>query len=41
MASKTPTPKEGGLPKGLSIQGFVDASFKGLDLNKDGAITRA
>jgi len=41
MASKTPTPKEDGLPKSLSIQGFVDASFKGLDLNKDGAITRA
>jgi hypothetical protein len=31
MASKTPTPKEDGLPKGLSVQGFVDASFKGLD----------
>ena len=41
MASKTPDPKNGLLPKGLSIQSFVDASFKGLDLNNDGAITRA
>ena len=41
MASKTTTPKEDGLPKSLSIQGFVDGSFKGPYLNKDGAITRA
>ena len=40
MASKPLVPKEDVSPKGLSIQGFVDASFKGLDLNKDGAITR-
>ncbi len=41
MAFKTPTAKEDGIPKGLSVQGFVDASFKGLDRNKDGAITSA
>ena len=41
MASKSPTLKDDQFPKGLSIQSFVDASFKGLDLNKDGAITRA
>jgi hypothetical protein len=40
MASKPLVPKEDVSPKGLSIQGFVDASFKGLALKKDGAISR-
>jgi len=40
MANKLTGTKTDGSPKGLSIQGFVEASFKVLDLNLDGAITR-